>query len=121
VHKNDIMLAFHRLGKDYKISKLIKPIYTVPETLYVPTLLHTLLAERTHICLVIDEYGDVQGIVTLEDMIEALMGFEIVDERDQSANMQAVAKQRWRQRLANSNTLLSDELNAEKTSPKSKH
>ena len=126
VHKNDIMLAFHRLGKDYKISKLVKPIYTVPETLYVPTLLHTLLAERTHICLVIDEYGDVQGIVTLEDMIEALMGFEIVDEHDQSANMQAVAKQRWRQRLANSNTLLSEELskdesNAEKNSPKGKH
>ena len=66
-----------------KISKLIKPIYTVPETLHVPTLLETLLSGRTHICLVVDEYGDVQGIVTLEDLIEALMGLEIVDEHDQ--------------------------------------
>lgn len=121
VHKNDIMLAYHRLGKDYKISRLIKPIYTVPETLYVPTLLHTLLAERTHICLVIDEYGDVQGIVTLEDMIEALVGLEIVDEHDQSANMQAVAKQRWRKRLANSNTLLSEELSDKNTKPEDKN
>jgi hypothetical protein len=42
-------------------------------------------------------------------MIEALMGFEIVDEHDQSANMQAVAKQMWRQRLESSNKLLSAE------------
>lgn len=108
-HKNDIMLAYHRVSEDYKISKLVKPIYTVPETLYVPTLLHTLLSERTHICLVVDEYGDVQGIVTLEDMIEALVGLEIVDEHDQSANMQHVAKQRWQQRLAQNENLLSDE------------
>ncbi|MFY8326710.1 hemolysin family protein [Pseudoalteromonas sp. ZZD1] len=109
VHKNDIMLAYHRIGEEYKISKLVKPIYTVPETLYVPTLFHTLLAERTHICLVIDEYGEVQGIATLEDMIEALMGLDIIDEHDQSANMQIVAKQRWRQRLAASDKLLSDD------------
>ncbi|KTG22461.1 hemolysin [Pseudoalteromonas sp. XI10] len=108
-HKNDIMLAYHRLGEDYKISKLVKPIYTVPETLHVPTLLETLLSGRTHICLVVDEYGDVQGIVTLEDLIEALMGLEIVDEHDQSANMQKVAKQRWRQRLESSNTIVSDD------------
>lgn len=109
VHKNDIMLAYHRLGEEYKISKLVKPIYTVPETLYVPTLLHTLLAERTHICLVIDEYGDVQGIVTLEDLIESLMGLDIIDEHDQSANMKVVAKQRWHQRLASTEKLLSDD------------
>ncbi|KTF13272.1 hemolysin family protein [Pseudoalteromonas sp. H105] len=109
VHKNDIMLAYHRLGEDYKVSKLVKPLYTVPETLYMPTLLHTLLAKRNHICLVIDEYGDVQGIVTLEDMIESLMGLNIMDERDQSADMQMVAKQRWRQRLASTDKLLSED------------
>ena len=43
VHKNDIMLAYHRLGKNYKIAKLVKPIYTVPETLHVPSLFQTLL------------------------------------------------------------------------------
>ncbi|MEL0633847.1 hemolysin family protein [Pseudoalteromonas carrageenovora] len=109
VHKNDIMLAHHRLGTDCKISKLVKPIHTVPEGHNVSSLLQTLLTQRTHICLIVDEYGDVQGIVTLEDMIEALMGLEIVDERDQSTNMRMVAKQRWRQRLANSGHIVSDE------------
>lgn len=109
VHKNDIMLACHRLGSDYKISKLVKPIYTVPSSQNASSLLQTLLTDRTHICLVVDEYGDVQGIVTLEDMIEALMGLEIVDERDQSTNMRAVAKQRWHKRLANSKNLVTEE------------
>ena len=109
VHKNDIMLAYHRLGTDYKISKLIKPIYTVPTSQNVSSLLQTLLTQRTHICLVVDEYGEVRGIVTLEDMIESLMGLEIVDERDQSTNMRAVAKQRWRKRLASSAHIVSEE------------
>ncbi|MBB1386954.1 HlyC/CorC family transporter [Pseudoalteromonas sp. SG45-5] len=108
VHKNDIMLAFHRLGTDYKISKLVKPIYTVPSSHNVSSLLQTLLTKRTHICLVVDEYGDVLGIVTLEDLMEALMGLEIVDERDQSTNMRAVAKQQWRKRLANSAHIVSE-------------
>ncbi|WP_372762465.1 CNNM domain-containing protein [Pseudoalteromonas sp.] len=108
VHKNDIMLAYHRLGTEYKISKLVKPIYTIPSSQNVSSLLQTLLTERTHICLVVDEYGDVQGIVTLEDLIEALMGLEIVDERDQSTNMRAEAKQRWLQRLASSEHLVSE-------------
>lgn len=109
VHKNDIMLAYHRLGEDYKIAKLVKPIYTVPETLHVHTLLHTLLEKRIHISLIVDEYGDVQGIVTLEDMIESLMGMEIVDERDQTLNMQLMAKEKWQQRVDNHENLIKNE------------
>lgn len=105
VHKNDLMLAYHRLGEQYKIGKLVQPIYTVPETLHVPTLFQTLLEKRIHICLVIDEYGDVQGIVTLEDMIETLMGMEIVDEREQSSDMQEMAKQKWQDRMLNHDLL----------------
>ncbi|MCF6434814.1 MULTISPECIES: CNNM domain-containing protein [Pseudoalteromonas] len=99
VHKNDIMLAYHRLGEDYKIGKLVKPLYTVPETLNAPSLFQTLLEKRIHIALVIDEYGDVQGIVTLEDMLESLMGMDIIDEREQSTNMQQAAKKKWRERV----------------------
>ncbi|MDN4503964.1 hemolysin family protein [Alteromonadaceae bacterium BrNp21-10] len=108
VHKNDILLAYHREGEDYKISELVKPLYTVPDSVYLPTLLHTSLAEHTHICLVVDEYGDVKGIVTLEDLIEALVGLDIIDEHDPSANMQTIAKQRWRKRLARNPRLLED-------------
>lgn len=99
VHKNDIMLAYHRLGEQYKLGKLIKPIYTVSEKVKLPKLYQTLLQKRTHISLVIDEYGDVQGIVTLEDILEALMGMEIVDEGDKTSCMQEMAKQKWQKRV----------------------
>ena len=116
VHKNDIMLAYHRLGKDYKIAKLVKPIYTVPETLHVPSLFQTLLEMRIHICLVVDEYGDVQGIVTLEDMIETLMGMEIVDEREQTLDMQIMAKEKWNKRVeSHDNLIKNDEQEAEQS------
>ncbi|ASD68936.1 hemolysin [Pseudoalteromonas piscicida] len=108
VHKNDIMLAYHRLGEEYKIGKLSRPLYTVPETLAAPELFKALLAKRLHIALVIDEYGDVQGIVTLEDLLESLMGMDIVDEREQTTNMQAAAKQKWRERVDNHDNLIED-------------
>ncbi|WP_171040309.1 hemolysin family protein [Pseudoalteromonas sp. S2755] len=108
VHKNDIMLAYHRLGEDYKIGKLSRPLYTVPETLAAPELFKALLAKRLHIALVIDEYGDVQGIVTLEDLLESLMGMDIVDEREQTTNMQAAAKQKWRERVDSHDNLIED-------------
>ncbi|MDP2561651.1 CNNM domain-containing protein [Psychrobium sp. 1_MG-2023] len=109
VHKNDIMLAYHRLDGDYKISKLVKPLYTVPSSLPVPRLFQNLLEKRVQIALVINEYGDVQGIVTLEDLIEALMGIEIVDERDQALDMQTVAKEKWRSRVNNNKNLIHDD------------
>lgn len=106
VHKNDIMLAYHRLGEDYRIGKLVKPIYTVPESLHVPRLFQSLLEKRIHICLVVDEYGDIQGIITLEDIIEALMGIEIMDERDQTLDMQTMAKEKWLARMQNHDNLI---------------
>lgn len=95
VLKSDVMLAFHRLGADYRIAKLVKPIHTVPETIQLPNLFTTLLEKRLHICLVVDEYGDVQGIVTLEDMIESLLGVNILDERDQSKDLREKALSQW--------------------------
>ena len=106
VMRNDIMLSFHRLGADYRIAKLTKPIYTVPETVALPTLFSSFIEKRLHICLIIDEYGDVQGIVTLEDMLESLLGINIVDERDKTVNMRQKAALMWQQRLATKSKLI---------------
>ncbi len=120
VHKNDILLAFHRLGEDTKVHKLIRQIYTVPESLHVPTLFQTLVETRNHISLVVDEYGDVQGIVTLEDLIETLTGMDIMDERDTDANMQSVAIEKWQQRFAENDLLVdTSETESAETKPKS--
>jgi len=106
VLKNDIMLAYHRLGADYRISKLIKPLYTVPKSVALPSLFSTFLESRLHICLVVDEYGDVQGIVTLEDLIECLLDLNILDERDQTSNMRQKAKNLWKSRLTKNVNLI---------------
>lgn len=71
-------------------------------------LFEFLLDQRTHIVLVVDEYGALVGIVTLEDVLETLLGFEIVDEGDDTVDMQALARELWAKR-ARKMGLLSEE------------
>jgi CBS domain containing-hemolysin-like protein len=53
------------------------------------------MKERSQLILIVDEYGTVQGLVTLEDIFESLVGEEIVDEADKNTDMQQLAYQRW--------------------------
>ena len=57
-----------------------------------------MLGMREHISLVIDEYGGMDGITTLEDIIESLLGFEIIDEKDKVDDMQQYAIERWKEK-----------------------
>jgi CBS domain containing-hemolysin-like protein len=61
-------------------------------------LLSLMLDQRVHIALVIGEYGETKGIVTLEDVVEALLGLEIVDEMDKVEDMRILARQQWLKR-----------------------
>ena len=63
------------------VMEMIRPAYFVPETKAIDSLLEELRARRTHIAVVVDEYGGMAGVVTLEDVLEELVG-EISDEFD---------------------------------------
>jgi len=81
------------------IKQFAKTIFRVSEKLPVQQLLDLFIKNRAHLFLVEDEFGQTAGIVTLEDAIETLLGREILDERDTVADMQALARGKYRQRL----------------------
>ena len=81
------------------IAQFAQPVARVPEELPVYRLLDRFIREQAHLFLVEDEFGQTAGIVTLEDAIETLLGREIVDESDAVADMQALARDKHRERL----------------------
>jgi CBS domain containing-hemolysin-like protein len=60
--------------------------------------LERLIKERQHIAIVVDEYGGTEGLVTLEDLLETLIGVEIMDETDNVEDMRALARELWLKR-----------------------
>lgn len=81
--------------RDYR-----RDILFVPNTMKVDTLFEKLTSEQAHIAMVQDEYGSTIGLVTLEDVMETLVGIEIVDEQDAVVDMQDLARELWRKRAA---------------------
>ncbi|MHC4695467.1 MAG: CNNM domain-containing protein [Planctomycetota bacterium] len=91
--------AAHSANESHKLLKeLAKPMEILPELAKVDDALDTLIKKRQHIALVVDEYGGMAGIVTLEDLLETLLGEEIVDESDTVEDMQELARRRMTRR-----------------------
>ena len=82
---------------DVKLGELARPILSFSENEDVSEIWEKLLEKKEHISIIIDEYGCLRGIVTLEDVIETMLGFEIVDEKDEVVDMQELAKAQWKQ------------------------
>ena len=80
-----------------KLSGVVRPVLFFNENDSVSTIWEKLLEKKEHISIVIDEYGCMRGIVTMEDVIETILGFEIVDEKDSVADMQVLAREKWQQ------------------------
>ena len=96
--KDELLLRAARDELTTEIGELARPALMVPETLKLPALFERLLKEREHIAIVVDEYGGVDGVVTTEDVLETLIGLEIVDEVDPVKDMRAMARAKWRAR-----------------------
>ena len=98
--RSDLLLA-HAEGRDEEpVSAFRRDIEVIPDGTSLERAFDAFLQNRVHIMLVVDEYGGMEGILTLEDVIETLLGTEIVDEYDTTTDMQALARRLWRRRAA---------------------
>jgi CBS domain containing-hemolysin-like protein len=99
VLKDDV-LALNALGQgDKKLKFLRRDILAVPDLISLATLFERFLTDHQHIAVVVDEHGGTKGLITLEDLIETLMGMEIVDETDNVEDMRALARKKWVERV----------------------
>ncbi len=105
--------VFEKLAEDQHqliLNDIKRAIIIAPNTIVLYALWEMLLEKKEHIALIVDEYGGLDGIVTMEDIIETLLGLEIIDEKDTITDMQKYARDRWKEKqakykiLANLNT-----------------
>jgi CBS domain containing-hemolysin-like protein len=80
------------------LADVKRPIAVAAEHLPVDALFQRFISERHQIMIVVDEFGTTVGLVTFEDIIETIFGFEILDEKDKVADLQLHARNLWRER-----------------------
>ena len=98
VLKDQLLLAMIDNKGNEPLSSIKRNIIVASRELSIPNLFEKLIEQREHLALVVDEYGSVSGLVTQEDVIETLLGFEIMDESDHVADLQSLARKSWEQR-----------------------
>ncbi len=98
VLRSDVLQAAADDRHDLTVGTLQRDLLTVPDSLPLPNLFERLLERQEHIALVVGEYGGTAGIATMEDVVETLLGMEIVDEADTVHDMQVLARERWAER-----------------------
>jgi len=98
VLKDQLLLEAARDRPETPVRELSRPAQIVPATVSLPDLFKQLLDEHEHIAVVVDEYGGLDGVVTMEDVVETLIGLEIVDETDSVEDMRAMARAKWEAR-----------------------
>lgn len=101
VLKDTILEKIIQKKGSLKLSQIKRPITITYNESKIPNLFSKLLKEKEHISLVVDEYGSVRGLVTLEDIIETMLGLEIVDETDTVEDLQLLAKNKSKELYKN--------------------
>jgi CBS domain containing-hemolysin-like protein len=98
IMRTDVLIAMASGEKDKLIADMTKPLITLLGDMPLSTTFDHFLNSRVHMLLVVDEYGGIEGILTLEDLLESLLGIEIVDEQDTTVSMKRLAKVMWKRR-----------------------
>tara|TARA_R110001632_G_scaffold18712_3_gene57589 strand:- start:8775 stop:9860 length:1086 start_codon:yes stop_codon:yes gene_type:complete len=96
--KDQLLEAIIKGNGEQPLKNIKRTILVTDRELPIPSLFEKLIDQREHIALVVDEYGSVSGLVTQEDMIETLLGLEIMDESDNIEDLQLLARKSWERR-----------------------
>lgn len=98
VLKDDLLLAQARNNTENNLLTYKRELSALLDTTSLSDAFEEILHLRAHIMMIVDEYGGMEGIITLEDILETLLGLEIVDESDKAADMQKYARRMWKKR-----------------------
>lgn len=88
----DLFMAVANHRQDQKISEIMRSVHFVPETAALNQIFLEFFERHQHLFVVVDEYGSVTGVISMEDIIEEIIGREIVDESDRTKNMREWAR-----------------------------
>jgi CBS domain containing-hemolysin-like protein len=94
VLSRNVLLSLSEGNKKQKLSELMQPGHFVPEAAPLNRILMEFFEQRSHLFVVVDEYGSVTGVISLEDIIEEIVGREIIDESDRAGNLREYARHR---------------------------
>ena len=98
VLKDDLLLAHARNNTDNNLQTYCRELPPLSDKATLSEAFDEVLHQRSHIMVIIDEYGGMEGIITMEDILETLLGLEIMDESDKTPDMQKYARQMWKKR-----------------------
>ncbi len=112
VHKHDVMKLLGEKKTEVKLTEIKRDLAMVPDHQSLYKLYNFLTSENTHIALVVEEFGGTAGLVTMEDVLETLLGMEIMDEFDHREDLQEYARHRWRERAKRLGMVFEEDLPA---------
>ncbi len=111
VLRDDILEEIVEEHGDKLLSDIKRKIFLVSAEKPIPDLFETFIKQRVHIAAVVDEFGNTIGVVTMEDIIETLLGLEIMDESDSIEDMQLQARKNWEKRAKRMGIEFDEKLN----------
>lgn len=105
VLSKDVFLTALKGDKDKTMSAITRELNLINENTRLDKALEEFLRRKKHMFIVVDEYGGVEGLITMEDVLETILGVEIVDEGDKVADLRVLAKQQRDKRIERKNDM----------------